>query len=305
MTQKERYHEFCIRQPEISIFSQDWWMDAVCGPDNWDVYLVGNGMDIKAAFVYYLVEEEGKKKIQRPLMTQNNGIWIKYPKDQGVAARQRYEEKIVNEVCEYIESLGVQKYEQQYHYCFTNWLPFFWRRYKEITRYTYVIEDTGDYETVKNNYSSKIKNEMRKAEKYLTVQETDDLREFYTVNKMTFDRQGIPIPHSYELFEHIYEECKRNHAGILIKASDNNETTHCVAMLVWDNNSVYFLLNGTNPELKMYQGNLLLMDYGIKLAHKMGKKFDFEGSVIKNVNHVFREFGGIPKPYFRIYKEFE
>ena len=36
----------------------------------------------------------------------------------------------------------------------------------------------------------------------------------------------------------------------------------------------------------------------------MGKKFDFEGSVIKPIEKMFREYGGTRKPYFRIYKTF-
>ena len=76
------------------------------------------------------------------------------------------------------------------------------------------------------------------------------------------------------------------------------------AMNVWDEMSVYYLLNGTNPNLKSFQGNDLLIDGAIEEAHKLGLKFDFEGSVIKNVNHAFREFGGVPMPYFRITKDF-
>ena len=75
-------------------------------------------------------------------------------------------------------------------------------------------------------------------------------------------------------------------------------------MIVWDEESVYYLLNGTAPDFKQYQGNALLIDRSIEIAHELGKKFDFEGSVIKNIEQSFRQYGGIPKPYFRIYKEF-
>ncbi len=303
MTDKERYHEFCKKEINIPVFSQDWWMDIVCGADHWNVYLVGKGNDIKASFVYSVDWEA--KAITRAMVTQNNGIWMVYPKGQGTAARQKYEEKIINEICDYIESLGLTRYEQQFHYSFTNWLPFFWRRFKETTRYTYVIEDTGDYGKIREHYSSKIKNELRKAEKFLSVEITEDLEEFYMINRMSFERQEIEIPYSFEFFRNLYLGCQTHKAGLLIKAVDQDRNVHSVAMLVWDHNSVYYLLNGTNPELKMYQGNLLLIDYGIRLAHEKHKMFDFEGSVIKNVNHAFREFGGNLKPYFRICKDFD
>lgn len=304
MTDRERYQELCRRESTIPIFSQGWWLDTVCGMDNWDVYLVGKDMDIRASLVYSLQECCNGKSIGRISLTQNNGIWIKYPKAQGIIARQSYEEKIVNEICDFIESLGLIKYDQQFHYHFTNYLPFFWRYYKETTKYTYVIEDTSDMESVRLGYSSKLKNVLRKAEKYLHIEEETDLEEFYHINKMSFERQGIEIPYSFEYFKKIYDACKEKDSGMLLCARDEEGNTHSVAMLVWDKMSVYYLLNGTNPDLKQFQGNNLLIDYSIMEAHKRNLQFDFEGSVIKNVNHAFREFGGAPKPYFRITKEF-
>lgn len=291
-------------EDSIPVFSMDWWLDAVCGAENWDVYLIGNGMDIKAALPYCISEENGKRAIRRITLTQNNGIWIKYPKDQGIISRQSYEEKIVNEICDFIESLKLAKYDQQYHYHFTNYLPFFWRYYSEVTKYTYVIDDTSDLEKVRSAYSSKLKNVMRKAEKNLTIKEIGDLEQFYCVNRMSFDRQQIEIPYTYEFFERLYRACRDRSCAELLSVVDETETVQSVAMIVWDKMSVYYLLNGTNPKYKDNQGNALLIDASIQKAHELKLKFDFEGSVIKNVNHAFREFGGIPKPYFRITKEF-
>ena len=124
------------------------------------------------------------------------------------------------------------------------------------------------------------------------------------VNKMTFDRQKKEIPYTYELFKNLYLACKKRECCKLLMAIDKEERVHSVAMIVWDNDSVYYLLNGTDPELKKYQGNALLIDKSIEIASKLEKKFDFEGSVIKNIEHSFRQYGGILKPYFRIYKEF-
>lgn len=304
MDNKARYRELCKREKSIPVFSKDWWLDAVCGEDNWDVYLVGNGMDIKASFVYSIQEDENGRSIGRLSLTQNNGIWFKYPPNQGIIARQSFEEKIINEVCDHIESLHLKKYDQQYHYHFSNYLPFFWRYYKEITRYTYVIDDTEDMLKVRVGYSSKLKNVLRKAEKSLHIEEMDDLEEFYRINQMSFTRQSIEIPYSFAYFQRLYKACKEKEACMLLAAKDMGGNTQSVAMIVWDEMSVYYLLNGTNPELKAFQGNDLLIDYSIEEAHKRRLKFDFEGSVIKNVNHAFREFGGIPKPYFRISKEF-
>lgn len=304
MTNKERYKILCEKEKTIPLFSQYWWMNTVCKEDEWDVFLVGDENNIIAAMPYYMTIRENKKIITKAKLTQNNGIWIKYPENQKLSTRLSYEEKIINQVCDFIESLSLDKYEQQYHYRFTNWLPFFWRYYKEITRYTYVIENTLDIKKIREEYSAKIRNQINNAKKILKVYETDDLEKFYFVNKLSFDRQNIEIPYSFEFFKKLYEECNKHNCCKLLFAKDQENNIHSVAMIVWDEDSVYYLLNGTDPEFKKYQGNALLIDRSIEIAHELGKKFDFEGSVIKGIEQSFRQYGGMPKPYFRIYKEF-
>lgn len=305
MTAKERYMTFCEKEKWIPIFSQPWWMDITCGCEKWDVILVGEGNDIKASMPFYIEQTIEGRSIKKAILTQNNGILIKYPEKQGVVAKQKYEEKIINEICNHIEQMNLIRYEQQYSYRFDNWLPFFWRYYKSMIRYTYVIEDTLDYEKVYSNYTSNVKKNLRKAKKLLTICETDDTQMFYQINELSFKRQNIEIPYSYEMFEKIYTESAQRNCGKLLIAKDDNHNVHSVAMIVWDEYSVYYLLNGTNPQLKQSQANVLLIDASIRIAGELGKKFDFEGSVIKNVNHAFREFGGIPMPYFKIWKDFD
>lgn len=305
MTNKEHYKILCEKEKTIPLFSQYWWMNTVCKENEWDVFLVGDEKNIIAAMPYFITMRDGKRLITKAKLTQNNGIWIKYPENQKIVSKLDYEEKIINKVCDFIESLSIDKYEQQYHYRFTNWLPFFWRYYREITRYTYVIEDTNNMEKIRSEYSSKIRNKINNAKKILKVYESEDLEKFYYVNKLSFDRQGIEIPYSFEFFKNLFKECDKKNCCKLLFAVDSENNIHSVAMIVWDEESVYYLLNGTAPDFKQYQGNALLIDRSIEIAHELGKKFDFEGSVIKNIEQSFRQYGGIPKLYFRIYKEFE
>lgn len=40
---KELYRKLCEQEPSIPLFSQAWWLDAVCGEAAWDVALVEKG----------------------------------------------------------------------------------------------------------------------------------------------------------------------------------------------------------------------------------------------------------------------
>ena len=130
------------------------------------------------------------------------------------------------------------------------------------------------------------------------------IENFFAINKMSFERQGKEIPYDLEFVKKIYDAGKKNNAVKILAAEDENGAIHSVALLVWDEQSVYYLLNGTNPEYKSSQANCFLVHESIKLAGAMGKKFDFEGSVIRPIEKAFRGYGGVRKPYFRIYKYF-
>lgn len=74
--------------------------------------------------------------------------------------------------------------------------------------------------------------------------------------------------------------------------------------VVWDEKALYPLLGGSVPEYSNLQTYTALTHKSIELASQKGLSYDFEGSVIKRINHAFREFGGEPKEYFRIRKVF-
>lgn len=52
MTNKDKYHIFCDHEKGIPIFNKDWWLDAVCGENNWDVALVEKGGSIVGSLPY-------------------------------------------------------------------------------------------------------------------------------------------------------------------------------------------------------------------------------------------------------------
>lgn len=298
---KVEYETFC-ESTYVPIFSQPWWMDAVCGEANWDVWLYQSGGETYAALPYFIKTDGALKVITKAILTQNNGLIIKYPIGQKQCGRLAFEEKIMNAAMDFIESLEIDRYEQQFHYSVTNYLPFFWRRYRAMPRYTYVIEDTSDFQFVESNFTSNVRKNVNKAKGFVTVSNSEDIGLFFEINRMSFLRQGVEIPYSYEVLSGLHNACKEHNCGKMLFAMDEIGNIHSVAYLVWDDQSVYYLLNGTNPEFKSSQANSYLIEQSILLASRMGKRFDFEGSMIKPIEQCYRQFGATQKIYFRIYK---
>lgn len=301
--EKELYNKFC-EMVYVPIFSKPWWLDAVCGELNWGVHVLEKSGQFLGAMPYYVENRNGYEIITKAHHSQNNGIIINYQKNMKYIAKLDRQEEVINAMCDYIEKLNVDKYEQQYHYLFSNILPFKWRGYNEMVRYTYVIEDTSSMEKVVSDFKYIVRNQIKKAEKHVTVKEGLELSKFYEINKLSYDRQRIEPPFSLKLLERIEAACVVNDCRKILYTVDSYGNIHSVAYLVWDEESVYFLINGIDNEYMWSQSNSLLIRESIRVAHELGKKFDFEGSVLKPIEHIFRGFGGKQKIYFRITKKF-
>lgn len=303
MTNKKKYERFC-RGAYIPIFSQPWWMDAVCGESNWDVWLYEKGKDILAAMPYYMEIRGEYKYITKALLTQNNGLIISYPVGQKLSSRYSYQEKIITAACAHINSLDLDVYEQQFHHSFDNWLPFFWDNFTAITRYTCVLEHPIDPATTLENISSNYRNKIRSAEKQVRVCTDIDAQSFYYEHEKIYKRQGIPCPFSLAFWTQLYNACVKHNAGQLFCSRDHLDNITSVLFLVWDEKSAYQILGGAIPDYQSTHSYTNLIYNAILFASRKELAYDFEGSVIKRIFTAFKEFGPTIQPYFRIRKVF-
>ena len=86
-------------------------------------------------------------------------------------------------------------------------------------------------------------------------------------------------------------------------AQDHEGTIHAAVFMVYDGDTVHYLAGGSDPDLRKSSAMNALLWAAIERASGRGiKKFDFQGSMIESVERVFRAFGGIQTPFFRITK---
>lgn len=303
MNSKERYSQF-MKKNYVPLYSKAWWMDSVCLPENWDVWVYEKDGDVCAAMPYYMEMRGAYKYITKAPLTQNNGIIFKEDRAAKEETVAKFQEHVIDAADTFIQSLGLDVYEQQYHYNFYNWLPFFWNGYTAATRYTYVIENTSDVEALWDEMSSGCRWDIRKGYKHAKMCEGNDAEQFWNLHKKIFEKQGLECPFSHDLWIRLYQACTTHECGKILYAKDNEGTVLSILFLIWDERSVYHLLGGSMPEHQHLQTYSMLTWEGIKFASQMGLKYDFEGSMIKRISKSMRRYGGEPKPYFRIRKVF-
>lgn len=302
LNNKDKYRNLCAEESSIPIFSKDWWLDAVCGDGAWDVDLVEQDGRIIASLPYFQTKKYGMHIVSMPKLTQTMGVWMRYPENQDMFERMECEKEIIQEIVNGGGALDVDLFQQNFHYSFTNWLPFSWSGFEQTTRYTYVIDDLSDLDLVFENFEHAKRKNINKAKQIVEIKFDLSAKNFYENHKLTLAKQNQKISYGYDLFARIYQSAYRHNAGKTIYAIDKQGNMHAALFIIWDDASAYDLISTIDPEYRTSGAASLLVREIIRYVATRTKRFDFEGSMIENVENSFRQFGAVQKPYFTISK---
>ncbi len=297
MTSKESYRAFCGQSEDLPIFFQDWYLDAVCEEGTWDVVLEREDNRIVALMPYFLKQKGPFQMMTMPLFVKYLGPWL-IPEKRKLKYEFRFYRKLLEQLPAFDSFL------QDFHPIAKNWLPFFWKDFKQSTRYTYILEDLGDLESVFQNFNRNIRRNIKKAEKNLRIRSDYSLETFYKINRMSFTRQGIPIFFSFEQLKKHDEALQKNKARKIFFAIDEKEQIHAVSYLIWDKKNSYYHLAGEHPDFRGSGASILLTWEAIKFTKQtLGLDiFDFEGSMLEPIEAIRTQFGGKQIPYSRVWK---
>lgn len=303
---RERYRQLCEKEPTMCIFLKDYWQDAVCENDQWGAVLYEKGGNIMGSLVFcYQLKKRGIIICQPPL-TQTNGVWIRPFTGKNEHKRLEYEKEVFTALIAELEKLPLIRYIQNFTVEIQNWLPFYWKGFRQTTRYTYRIPDISDPEAAIANFSSQKRRNLNHALRSgLTVKFDLPAEEFYANHDMTLKKQGKTISYSYDTLEKIVNAVYTHGCGRTIYAVDAQNNIHAALLIIWDANCGFYLINTVDPDFRHSGAVALLVAQILRfLADEGVKQFDFEGSMIEGVENSYRQFGTKQLPYFTISKEY-
>jgi hypothetical protein len=281
-----------------SVFEQPWWLDSVA-PDAWDEVVVRRGNEVVARRPYARRRRLGLMTIVQPPLTQTLGPWIAEIEGK-YARRLEIEKRLLAELIELLPPFDI--FRQSFTTAMTNWLPFYWAGFQATVRYTYRIEDLSDLDRVQSEFQDHVRRGIRKAERSVEVLHDCSLEELLRLDAQACARQGRRAPHSPALVRRLDAACAARGARRILGAADASGRVHAALYVVWDDRTLYALMNARDPELEKPGSNTVLYWEAIRLAAEVARVFDFEGSMLKPVEHYFRGFGGRQVPYFCVTK---
>ena len=235
-------------------------------------------------------------------MSEINSILkdVRLPKVYKVKQKFEKEKKIINSI---IEKLP-KGYQYDFYLDLNNEyvLPFIWAGFKVEPMFSYRIEDLSNLDKVWEGFKENIRTDIRKAKKKVHIVEEKNIEKLITMQKKTFLRQNRKLPFSEETIINIDKATKEHNASILLCAVDDDENIHAATYFVFDEKRCYYLMGGGDFKYRNSGATSLLIWEGIKIASNRVKIFDFEGSMIEDIERFVRAFGAKPRIYYHVKK---
>jgi hypothetical protein len=293
-----KYRELCKAEESLPIFMMDWWLDVSCGND-WKVLIKEKNGHVLAAMPLYIPV---KGVSTMPDYTQTLGIWFAVESKDAkyssiIGRRQAISLEFINQLKD------CKCFMQCFHHNFTDWLPFYWKGFRQTVRYTYLLENIKNTEKIFENLSQQTRRNLKNAQKNkIEVRSGVSIGDFLKIQSKVFERRDMANMQHSGILSRLVKASRERNQGEIFGGYDENDNIHAVAFIVWGESAAYYIAGGGNPAFRDSGAHPLVIWEAVKRVSQFTDTFDFEGSMIPGVERYFREFGAKQMPYFQISK---
>ena len=258
------------------------------------------GNHLIGGFFLYRERKLGLSVYTNPPFTPTIGPFLKIEAQNPVSVMDS-RKKTLSLIADFIEKLPYSIISISLNKDIIDMQPFIWKKFKVVPGYTYLLDLAVSIEDIQKRMSNARRNDITKGRKdKLYTKKNCDYEIIKTLVLKTFSRQDKRINEFY--LNKILFEFANNNNSFAFTTYRNDEAIAC-SFSIHDNNTAYYLLGGYDSHNKHHSAGTLSIWETIKHAkHKGLKYFDFEGSMVPQIEKFFRGFAGELTPYYRINK---
>jgi hypothetical protein len=281
-----------------SVFNQPAWLSLYDSLHVNGIYNLNN--ELIGAFNVYSAKKFGVTYYLVPPYSPSNALFFVNPAESN-ANRISFEKAIHEAISNYFLALKGSLIISAFPPEIIDTQAYFWSKFKVIPNYTYRLVLNKTEEQLFDNLTSEKRKSIRKAQKdNVTVKLCEDYKLVKQLVLKTFDRKNKTV--SVEFLDKILFNYANNANSFAFVAYINNTPTACT-FCVHNGKTSYYLFGGYDESNKHHGAGPSCMWQAILYARNLGVKiFDFEGSMLQEVEKYFREFGGDLVPYYTIQK---
>lgn len=292
------WNEFVDLSPQGDVFCYSWWLDAATS-SNFKIYVIKENNEIVAGMP---LAYDDQNRINLPPFTRTLGILFRSREFKSEQKKASVERKWLMEL---IDNIPFDNFVQTCtHPNFTDWLPYRWKGFKQTTRYTYLMHfENRTIPDLWNSLDNLRRRTINRAKQNgIIIEECDDFSLVYKYAAMTYERQNLRFNIPFETLDRIDSSIKRNGNRLILTAGCKNKT-HAVLYAAYNKKSAYYLISGSDPQLRRLGAHTYIMWAALSYFHEKVKYFNFGGSDVESIESHIKGFGGTLTPYFHIYNE--
>ncbi len=265
----------------------------VCG-----IYDKGN--NLIGGFTTYKERRLGLSIYRNPPFTPVIGPFLKVNAQNPVAIMDAWK-KAVSLMADFIEDRHWSVISFSLDRNIVDTQPFIWKKFKVVPGYTYIIDLNKPMQDVWKGMSAIQRNHINKATRDgLIVKQVWDFGIVKSLLLKTFLRQATTF-NEYYLDKILFDFANEDNSFAHVTFKDNNPIA--ASFCVYDKSTAYYLISGYDYEDRHHGAGAWAVWEAIQRAKELSlKRFDFEGSMISQIECYFRGFGGTLTPYYRINK---
>lgn len=282
-----------------SVFNSAGWLK-LFGESLKQYGIFNDDKQLIGAFHLYQTKLRGLKVFCNAPFTPHIALFANNPA-QTSASVISFEKSLLSELAALIESLPYALITISLPFKYCDLQPFIWEKFKVIPGYTYRLNLNASEEVLLANLSSNKRRSLKKmSEENLRTELTKDFKLVKSLILQTFNRKEKRLNTSV-LDKILFEFAMENNSFAFITYRNNEAVS--AAFCIHDTTTAYYLMGGYDESNTHYAAGVSSIWNCILEAKRRGlNTFDFEGSMIKEVEQYFRDFGGELVPYYTINK---
>lgn len=256
--------------------------------------------ELAGAFFLYWDRRAGFSFFRNPPYTPHIG-WVFENRSQNHARALSQNKKVMEVMADFMQSLPVGVISCAFPFNASDMQPFTWKKFKVVPNYTYRLPLVLPVEELGKRMAIELRNRLRKTVKDgLSVEKITDYDVVEKLVLKTFDRKHKAIDKN--LLEKILL-CFADASNSFAFAAMSKGQPVAATLTIHDRSTAYYLLGGYDPATKHSGAGILCMWQSILHSRELGlDTFDFEGSMLPEVERFFRGFGADLVPYFTVNK---
>ena len=290
---EEKWNELVEKSNYSTIFHTSSWVKKLSTEKLEFLGIIDDGKRILAGTYLHTTKKYGLKICTPPKLTPYQGILYndEYASNMKNPRRTSFVKETTRHILKAIKS-RCSLWMTTFPFEHKDFHEFLWNGFEVTVGHSYVLDLSLSENKLWDNLDSKrIRNPVRKALKDgIRVENSSDteyLNHLSELVKKTFDRQEIP----YDVSSLGKIPLATKNFRIFLSFRENNPIAG--ALIVWDDRRAYYISGGYDYENKHSGAMVLAMWEAIKYSQKLGlNEFDFEGSMVPNIEAFFRGFGG-------------